>query len=143
MEQLPGKWKNNPEKVDNLPLGSIAHLGDAVYELYIRRKTVFLAPKLDKLHKITTSLVNSRFHAQLLDFIKPDLTQEELNIVRRARNLTLTTSKRKDQAIHRISTSLEALVGYLYLTDHQRLEAVFDLFDKVVDDRIQELIDPL
>ena len=133
MELLPGKLLNNNRNVENIPLKSIAHLGDAVYELFIRERTVFLAHKVDDLHKLTTSLVNASFHAELLDYLKPELTDRELNLVKRARNLSLTSAKRKEQKIHRISTSFEALIGYLYLTDHKRLEEIFGLVDTYIN----------
>lgn len=132
MELLPGNWKNNEVKIEDISLKSIAHLGDAVYELYIRRKTIFLAVKIDQIHNLTTSLVNSSFHAELLNYLTPYLSESELNIIKRARNLSLTSSKRRDHNLHRLSTSLEALIGYLYLSDVERLEEIFNLIDKYI-----------
>ena len=136
MELLPGNLKNNSIVVDDIPLSSLAYLGDAVYELYIRRKILPLSLFPGNLHRISISLVNSSFHAELLDIIKPYLTKEELNIARRARNLSLTVSKRKDQAIHRLSTSFEALLGYLYVTNQGRLEELFSVMDDYIDNKI-------
>lgn len=136
MEQLPGQWKNEHIEVETISLKSIAHLGDAVYELYIRRKAIFLAPKIDQLHKLTTSLVNSYFHAELLNYLKPYFTEAEGVILKRARNLSVTSSKRKDQTVHRLSTSFEALIGYLYLTDNNRLEEIFGLIDKYIEKKL-------
>jgi ribonuclease-3 family protein len=135
MELLPGSWKKNDVDVQTIPLKSVAHLGDAVYELYVRRKTIFLAYKINDLHKLTTSLVNATFHAELLETIKAHLTEEELNLVKRARNLSLTASKRRDHVTHRISTSFEALIGYLYLTDEKRLEEIFHLIDMYIEEQ--------
>lgn len=133
MELLPGNWKNNNIDINSIPLNIVAHLGDAVYELYIRRKLIFSTKSISVLHETTTNLVNSQFHANLLDYLKPYLTEDELNIIRRARNTNITVSKKKDQAIHRLSTSLEALIGYLYITDLQRLDELFSLTDNYLD----------
>ena len=133
MVQLPGKLNSNDININTLPLKSIAHLGDAVYELYIRKKTIFLTPKIDKLHRLTTSLVNASFHADVVNYLTPYLSEDELSLLKRARNLSLTSSKRRDQSIHRLSTSLEALIGYLYLSDYKRLEELFAIIDEYID----------
>ena len=136
MELLPGNWMNNDIKIETLSLRSIAHLGDAVYELYIRRKLIFIANDTENMHNLTTSLVNSLFHVELLTFLSPNLTENELDIVRRGRNITLSKSKRKDQTVHRISTSLETLIGYLYLTNIARLEEIFILISSYIDEKL-------
>lgn len=132
MELLPGKLNNNKD-INQIPVKSLAHLGDAAYELYARRKTIFLEHKLEKVHKLTTSLVNAQFHADLLEYLMPHLTEKEIDIVKRGRNQALSSSKRKEQVIHRISTSFEALIGYLYLTDEKRLLELFKLTDTFIE----------
>lgn len=129
---------NKDIDVNNTSPNALAHLGDAVYELYIRRKVLLCTQRIDKMHSITTSLVNSQFHADLLNHLKPHLTEREEMIIRRARNQNLSTAKKKDHVIHRMSTSLEALIGYLYLTDMSRLEQIFVLFDSYVDPVLNE-----
>lgn len=122
MEQQAGIL-NNPA---DLSIRSYAHIGDAVYELYVREKVVFLTSKPDKLHKISVSLVNAEFQACLLEKLQDKLTDKEKDIVRRARNLSVTTARRVNQALHRQSTAFEALMGYLYLNDKDRLNEIFN-----------------
>jgi ribonuclease-3 family protein len=138
MEPLPGSLKNNISEVDSLSLKSLAHLGDAVYEVYIRQKLVFYTTKIDKLHDLTTSMVRAQFHVELLEHLKPVLTEKEEEIVRRGRNLSLTSSKRRDQSIHRLSTAFEALIGYLYLTDQKRLKEIFSHIDNYIAEKLSE-----
>jgi ribonuclease-3 family protein len=57
----------------------------------------------------------------------PGLTEKELDIIRRARNVKVSQARRADQAIYRLSTAFEALLGYLYLTDIERLKEVLAL----------------
>ena len=119
--------------MEQLPIRSYAYIGDAVYEVFVREKTIFLASKPDELHKITSSLVNAEFHAELLEKIQEFLNEEEKEIVRRARNLSVTTKRRTNQTLHRLSTAFEALVGYLYLHDKDRLKALFEFIEPLID----------
>ena len=45
-------------------------------------------------------------------------------MVRRARNVKVSPARRAEQSAYRRSTAFEALIGYLYLTDLERLRAV-------------------
>jgi ribonuclease III family protein len=123
----------------DLPLRSYAHIGDAVYELFIREKTVFLASKIEKLHKITISLVNAGFQADLLGYIQDLLTEEEKEIVRRARNLPVTTARRANHTTYRLSTALEALIGYLYLNKPERLKELYNYITPFIDQELAKL----
>jgi len=114
---------------NTLNLRSLAHLGDAVYEVYIREKTIRLSQNPNKFHKLTVSLVNARFQAAVLDVLHEKLTHDEQELVRRARNMPVTTSRRVNQKTHRPATALEVLIGYLYLEDKQRLEEIYKIID--------------
>ncbi len=116
-------------KITDIPIRSYAHIGDAVYELYVREKTIYMTPKPEKLHKITTKLVNAAFQADLLAYLTDFVTEKEEDIIRRARNLSVTTARRTNQKLHRLSTAFEALIGYLYLFDKERLQEVFKHLD--------------
>lgn len=74
MEQPAGVSVN---KISEIPIRSYAHIGDAVYELYAREKTIYLTSKPEKLHKITISIVNAKFQANLLEKIENILTYDE------------------------------------------------------------------
>ena len=103
---------------------NLAHLGDSVYELFIREYTITQTQNIQKLHKLTVSYVNAEFQANLLEKIESELTDKELDIVRRGRNLAVTTSKRINHKMHRIATAFEALLGFLYLYDKNRLNDI-------------------
>ena len=64
-----------------------------------------------------------RAEAQALHLLElsPELSNHELEIVRRGRNATSNRPKRVDPEIYQQATSLETLIGYLYLSDFQRL----------------------
>ncbi len=113
-----------------------AYIGDAVYELFAREKTISLTQNPQKLHKATSSVVNAGFHAELLEYIRDFLNEDEMEIVRRARNISVTTAKRTNQATHRLSTALEALIGYLHLNDRDRLNELYRHIEPVVDEKL-------
>jgi ribonuclease III family protein len=117
---------NNTEKLN---LRSLAHLGDAVYEVYVREKTIRLTQNAKKMHKLTVSLVNAEFQSDILDILQDKLTHDEQELVRRARNMPVTTSRRVNQKTHRPATALEVLIGHLYLENKQRLEEIYKIID--------------
>lgn len=119
-----------------LPVRSYAYIGDAVYEVFIREKTVLITSNPAELHKITSSVVKAEFHAEILEKIQDFTNEEEKEIVRRARNLSVTTARRTNQTLHRLSTAFEALIGYLYLNDKNRLKALFDFLEPLIDEKL-------
>ena len=123
-------------KVKELPIRSLAHIGDAVYEVFVRNKVIFLTSRPEKIHQVTVSIVNAEFQAFLLENIQEFINEEEKNIIRRARNLSVTTSRRTNQKIHRLSTAFEALIGYLYLSNPDRLEMLYSHILPLIEDKM-------
>lgn len=104
-----------------------AYVGDAVYELYIRTyltSTTKLNPH--KLHIESIKYVKAGAQAQILEDLMNDLTEEEQNIVRRARNTrNHHLPKNANVTEYMYSTAFEGLIGYLYLTgQNDRLEEI-------------------
>lgn len=117
-----------PEELFNLR--NYAHIGDAVWELFVRNYTVFKTSNVKLLHKITTQRVNASFQKDMLELIAPNLTNEELEIARRARNLPIPVGRKKIQTEYRQATAFEALIGFWYLHDKTRLEEIYSLLKK-------------
>lgn len=97
---------------------TLAYIGDAVYELYIR--TMIMAQEPDrsvhKLHLMSTGYVRAHAQSELVHKITPYLMEEELDIIRRGRNSkSASVPKNADIIEYRIATGFESLVGYLYL----------------------------
>ncbi len=112
----------------DLPLRLLAHLGDAVFELFEREREVLTAPTAKRMHQKVVGRVNATSQAAILMELMPHLTSAEEDIVRRARNLKVAGSaRRSNQGAYRQATALEALLGYLYLTDKLRLGELLDL----------------
>lgn len=112
-----------------LDLRSYAHIGDAVYEVFIREITIYQSQNPYEVHEFTTALVNCEAQADVLNQIDEHLSDDEKDLARRARNLA---SKHKNQAAHRLSTGLEVLVGYWYINDKKRLEKMLSVIKDMI-----------
>ena len=99
-----------------------AYVGDAVYELYIRTHLVNKTNlKPHKLHIEAIKYVKAQSQAQALKKIEVNLTEKEKEIVRRGRNTeNHHVAKNASVQDYMYSTALEALIGYLYLTNQEK-----------------------
>ena len=111
-------------------LRNYAYLGDAVWELHIRKKTVKTTNNSKKLHQITTDLVKTSCQCELLHFLEPNLTEEELELTRRARNLPIPVGRRNMQTEYRQATAFEALIGWWHENNPDRLTEILNLLEQ-------------
>lgn len=113
--------KLNPNEMNALTL---AYIGDAIYELYIRMYVISKGGKPNALHKRTIGYVSAKAQANVIHMLTPRLSEIELELVKRGRNAkSNTVPKNTDMINYRYSTGFEALIGYLYLTNQiERLE---------------------
>lgn len=109
-------------------LRNYAYLGDAVWELFVREYTVFKTNNAKNLHKITTDRVNAAFQRDMLVMISEYLSEKEADIARRARNLPIPAGRKNIQTIYRQATAFEALIGYWFMHDKERLNYFFNFF---------------
>ena len=107
--------------IDRLSPAVLAYIGDAVYELYVR--TCYLLPprKMGEYHNQVVAQVRAETQAKALQKLTPYLTVVEQDIVRRGRNAATGCPRRLKPEIYQQATSLETLIGYLYLQDTHRL----------------------
>ena len=125
--------EKNPAAKQYSPL-TLAYVGDAVYELYIRAR---LAGKgnapAGKLHMAAKQYVTAKAQSEIAEALIPLLTEEEKDLLRRGRNAKpKSLSKNTDPAEHAKATGLEALFGCLYLKGeterlNELLEKAFEL----------------
>lgn len=115
--------------MEDINLRNYAYLGDAVWELYIREKTILQTNNAKKLHQITTNLVKTSKQYALLHFLESHLTEEENELVRRARNLPIPIGRRNIQHEYRCATAFEALIGWWHLNDNKRLTEILTLLE--------------
>ncbi len=109
----------------------LAYLGDTVYEYYVRR---FLINKkisnVNDLQKNAINFVSAKNQAKFLNDLmeKEFFTEEELDIIRRARNHKgVSHPKNCDILTYKHATALEALIGCLKLENKEdRIEMIMD-----------------
>ena len=109
----------------------LAYLGDSVYEIYVREYLINKGfRKVNDLQQNAINYVSAKnqtiFLNQLID--NNILNEEEINIVNRARNHSCNHKpKNTDIITYRYSTGFEALIGYLYITNKERLEEIIKI----------------
>jgi ribonuclease-3 family protein len=122
--------KINP---DDLSPAVWAYIGDAVYELFTRYYLLTKGPaKTKTLHHEAINIVRASFQAEVVKYLEPELTDEELELFKRGRNIKSGhIPANSDVITYRFSTGFEALIGYLYLCGRQA--RLIELLKKAVD----------
>lgn len=120
--------KQQPSQYSPLVL---AHIGDAVYEVYVRTRVLSENPDLPahKLHVNTIKIVKAHAQSNSINALIDILEEDETSIYKRGRNAKSgTVPKNADLNDYKRATGLESLVGYLYLLDkHKRLEEIMSI----------------
>lgn len=113
-------------ELKSLSLLSLAYLGDAVYELYVR--TCYLLPpkRIADYHSLVVEKVRAESQAACLLSLEPHLTELEREVVRRGRNAVTKHPRRLSRQLYQQATSFEALLGFLYLQDPDRLSQLLN-----------------
>ncbi|MBR2279208.1 MAG: ribonuclease III [Eubacterium sp.] len=120
----------NPKQLSPL---NLAFIGDCVYEMLVRETLVVEANRpVNDLHRESVKYVSAKAQTRAYDKIKDILTEEETAIYKRGRNAKVGHNpKSATQGEYHIATGIEALFGYLYLTEQQ--DRLRDLF-KIISD---------
>lgn len=110
-----------------IPAQTLAFIGDAVYNVYIRTYLASISTaKAGILHRDSIKYVSARGQSHTIDMIMDMLTEEEIGVYKRGRNTNIpTVSKNVDVVEYKKATGFEALIGYLYITKNtSRLEEI-------------------
>lgn len=122
---------------------SLAYIGDAIYELAVRNHLVSLGlTKVNDLQKKSRHYVSAKAHAALFDLMQTDqiLNEQEMLYFKRGRNAkSYTKAKNTNVVSYRISTGVEAMFGYLYLSkQEERLTELMNwIYEQVENGRTQ------
>jgi len=81
--ELYAKSTDHPEQ---LPALTLAFVGDAVYEIYVRTMMLEKSVNAHTLNKACVQLVNNRTQSALYDVLAPALDEKELGVLNRGRN---------------------------------------------------------
>ena len=111
------------ENIAESPVSALAYIGDSIYEVQMRLHYLLPPRTAKQYHQLVVSQVRAEQQAKLLE--KLDLTDFESDLVRRGRNAAGSAPRKVDPNIYQKATGFEVLIGYLYLTDRDRLDQIF------------------
>ena len=115
-----------PEEIGVIQL---AWLGDSVWELHQRLKYVHFPLKSKELHLSVVNEVKAKSQSKSLSQIEHLLNENEMDLIRRARNKIKRYPKSTDPSIYSRATGFETLIGWLFLKDPQRLATLFEYLE--------------
>ena len=101
------------------------YIGDCIFVFFFRTMVVTMwNDKSNIYHQKTIGYVNAAAQTEMMEIIKPLLTDEEKAVFRRGKNAkSLSPAKNQSSHDYHIATGFEALMGYLYLSGQmERLE---------------------
>ena len=106
----------DPGKIRPLAL---AYLGDTIFDLYVRSILVMTRSMNPKAMHVTASgIVNAASQARIVKIMLPVLTEKEMAVYKIARNQRpQTLPKNMSPVDYKLATGLEALLGYLFVTE--------------------------
>jgi len=111
--------ENRPEEdLRQVPVLSLAFLGDTIFDLYMRSVAVRVKRcNPTDAHRFATKYVKAAAQARMADHIEPLLSPEELAVYKRGRNAkNASLAKNATAGDYRKATGFEALLGWLYLS---------------------------
>lgn len=100
----------------------LAYLGDAVYELYIREYLISKnICKVNDLQNESLKYVSAKSQSMHLSRLIDSnfLTEDEIDIVKRGRNMSSHGKKNIDIVTYKKSTGLECLIGSLKVNNNE------------------------
>ena len=109
--------------------GVLAYIGDAAYELHIRRHIVGRGlVRADRLHSSAVRFVRADAQAGFIRKILHKLPEEEVALVKRARNHKISSKPKNANPVdYKWATAFEALLGYYYLSgQEEKLEETIE-----------------
>lgn len=124
------RFYNAPCDPKSLSPLTLAFVGDAVFEVFVRERLVCSANRpVNELHRLSVKQVCSGAQAAFVEKLLPILTEEEASVLRRGRNAhTNHVPKNSGVADYHTATGFECLFGYLYLIGSiERLRQLFEI----------------
>lgn len=117
---------------------TLAFMGDAVWEIYVRSRIVNEHPDMpvNKLNRHVIRFVKASGQCDAIHSIEEILTEDELSVYKRGRNAkSYTKAKNATLRDYRHATGFEALLGYVYITGNkERLtELMQSAYEAVID----------
>jgi ribonuclease III family protein len=115
--------------IKQVSANSLSFIGDAVFTLRVREYFVMNKYQSSKsLQRLCNGYNSATGQTKVFNRLNDNnfFNEEELDIYRRGRNHITHIPKNGDRLTYQCATGLEAICGYLYLTDKNRLEEFFN-----------------
>ena len=123
------------DKLIEVPPLALAFVGDGVHTMFVRNNVVKKnIQKVGDYHLLCAHFCKALTQSKVLDSITNELTEQENDIVRRARNVkSHNIAKNSDISTYKKATGFEALIGYLYLSGN------FDRMKYILEKSMEEI----
>lgn len=125
----------------NINVITLAYLGDAIYEVYIRKYLIEKGIALvEDLQKEAVKYVSAKGQSLILNKLEKInfFEEEEINVIRRGRNYKRGNHpKNTDIITYKNSTGFEALIGYLYLKG--KIDRLDEIINKILEVKNEEI----
>lgn len=131
-EICPGEMSTKDAKSFN-PV-TLAFMGDAIYETYIRHYVVMRHPKMKtgELHRICIRYVKATAQSMALSQLRHEFTEDEQMVFKRGRNASSASPPKNTPIVeYKRATGLEAVFGFLFFTGNR--QRLVELMEKTVD----------
>lgn len=119
LEEIKEQFQMKPVDLRTYSPLALAYIGDSIFDVVV--KTVMIMRgncPVNKLHRYTSHYVKAESQSKMVETIAELLTEEEAAVLKRGRNAkSFTTAKNASVSDYRRATGLEALIGYLYLSN--------------------------
>lgn len=114
--------------IKEISANSFSFIGDAIYSLKVRE--YFISNHYQKsslLPKLCNRYVSAKGQTKTFNRLNDEhfFNGKEIEIFKRGRNHITHIPKNGDLITYQIASGLEAICGYLYLSDKKRLEELF------------------
>lgn len=127
---------DNSDEIRSMQPAVLAFMGDAVFNLFIRERLIKKRKGTSHdLHIYATDYVKASSQAFISKNLHKLFTEEEAYIFRRGRNAKSTTvPKHAEIQDYKYATALEAVIGFLYLTQqHDRLRYLMEQAAMIIE----------
>jgi len=130
MDNVENKKSINTKETSGIVM---AYLGDAVWELVVRKYFIEKGLSILNLNKKVITFVNAKKQSKIFKEIYPTLEEEYQNVGRRARNANIKSFPKTCNKIeYREATAFEAIIGALYLNDKKYI------IEKIIERFVEE-----
>ncbi len=109
---------------------SLAYLGDAYFELEVRKYLLNLGiTKINSLHKEKVKFASNVSQAKIMEYLLASdvLNTDEIDAYKKGRNAAHFSRKNLDMVTYQQATGFESLIGYLSLNDEVRCKVIIGL----------------